>query len=164
MKHPSLPTEGASGATRRTLSDASCPGTQRKAQGRDFVSRRDKNSEKVGRRASASQFDNVPRCQAPYCWEPSDYKIPKGSTPRTTNGDLYLCVDCLEAQLDRLSTSILLKGEPCEWELTLLALVNVYDGSKDYQQNVLRERCQHRACRRARDESAVVARASGVSA
>lgn len=90
------------------------------------------------------------RCQAPYCWGSADYRIPERVTPRTTRGALELCVECFEAYVERLETSILLPGEPCEWRLTLHHAENIFDGGHDWRRNLLRSQCKHRACADAR--------------
>ena len=52
--------------------------------------------------------------------------------------------------MERLETSILLPGEPCEWRLTLHHAENIFDGGHDWRRNLLRSQCKHRACADAR--------------
>lgn len=90
------------------------------------------------------------RCQAPYCWDDADYKIPEGVTPRTKRGEMNLCVDCFEKFIERLETSVMLPGEECEWKLTLHHAENLFDGGHDWRRNLLRSQCKHRTCAEAR--------------
>jgi hypothetical protein len=96
----------------------------------------------------------MPTCDAPYCRAQADYLLPQGSTPRSHFAPIYLCVDCIDTHLHRISTSIVLPGEPCEWEQTLACLENLYDGGHDYRRDLMRGRCAHRACQEARKASA----------
>ena len=123
-------------ATGRTLSDPSAP------HGPESASRQARRSKEVAPALS--------RCQAPYCWGSADYRIPEGVTPRTTSGALEMCIDCFEAFVQRLETSILLPGDPCEWRLTLHHAENIFDGGHDWRRNLLRSQCKHRACADAR--------------
>jgi len=147
MKHHPPSKGGAVGSTGHTLSEG------RLATGRTFS---DLSASDGPYRASGKVPDanrGVPalsRCHAPYCWGSADYRIPEGVTPRTVAGALDLCVDCFEAYVERLETSILLPGDPCEWRLTLHHAENIFDGGHDWRRNLLRSQCKHRACADAR--------------
>jgi hypothetical protein len=56
----------------------------------------------------------------------------------------------MEDYLERIADSVMLPGEPCEWELTLRSAENVFDGGHDYRRDLMRSHCQHRACAEAR--------------
>lgn len=90
--------------------------------------------------------NHTSHCDAPKCRKQADYYVPQGLTPRSWNRQLSFCIDCLEVYLRNLSTSIVLEGEPCEWELTMTHLRNVYDGGHDWRRNLLQESCEHQAC------------------
>ena len=96
------------------------------------------------------QTHSMPKCGGCSCHGEADYRIPKGSTPRTSSQELLLCVDCFAKFVERLRTSVLLPGEECEWELTLYHAENIYDGAHDYRRDLLRSKCAHRSCEAAR--------------
>jgi len=126
MKHHPSAAEGAAGTTGRTLSEVL-----------DACSRLTRPKLKY-------------RCHAPYCWGAADYLIPQGKTTRTADRALQLCVDCFSAYVERLRTSIVLPGEPCEWRATLESAENIFDGSHDWRRDLLRNKCAHRSCEAAR--------------
>ena len=105
-------------------------------------------------------------CAAPYCRQRAEWVVPQGMTPRTMRSDFPLCGDCVYLLIDRVATSIVLEGEPCEWELTLHHLENIHDGGHDFRRNLLIESCSHRVClaRRASASTASTPRNSEVSA
>ena len=94
------------------------------------------------------------KCDGCYCHGEADYRIPKGLTPRTSDQELLLCVDCFAKFVERLRTSVLLPGEECEWELTLYHAENIYDGAHDWHRELLRSKCAHRSCEAARKAKA----------
>ncbi len=96
------------------------------------------------------------RCGSPRCLQQADYIIPQGSTPRTRTRSLQLCIQCLDKYLELVSTSILLPGDPCEWELTVRALENIFDGGHDHLEDLMRETCGHRSCAASREGGAVI--------
>lgn len=103
-------------------------------------------------------LSRAPRCMSPRCHGDADYRIPLGATPRTQRAPLELCVECMEAFQERLKTSVVLSGEPCEWRQTLMAAENVWDGSHDYRRNLMQDRCNHVGCEQQRQEEAVDSR------
>jgi hypothetical protein len=91
---------------------------------------------------------------APYCWGAADYVIPQGATPRTQQGPLELCVECMETYQERLKRSIVLVGEDCEWHQTLMVTQNIWDGAHDYRRNLMQDRCHHVGCEHKRQQEA----------
>lgn len=90
------------------------------------------------------------KCGGSFCHGDADYRIPKGVTPRTSTQELLLCVECFSRFVEHLSTSILLPGEECEWQLTLHHAENIFDGAHDWRRDLLRNKCAHRSCEAAR--------------
>ena len=147
MKHHPRHSRGASFWRELTLSDVpSGPGTSTTAP---EGPREEFSAHSVAEPPIAPAGSSV-RCQGAYCWGQADYYIPQGATPRTQFQPLSLCVECLDQYLERLKRSLVLKGEPCEWALTLHHLENAFDGGHDYRRNLLRDRCHHSSCREAR--------------
>ena len=105
-----------------------------------------RGGDKPDRRPRVPRRDMSILCGNPRCRIEAEYKVPKGATPRTRISELVFCSGCLEPYLERLKTSIVLPGEPCEWELTALAVENIFDGDHDHRRDFLQETCGHRAC------------------
>lgn len=147
MKHHPRRARGAWVLPELTLSDVpSGPGTSTTAP---EGPREDLSAASAPQPPIAPASSSV-RCQSGKCWGRADYRIPQGTTPRTQIQPLSFCVECLEQYLERLKRSLVFKGEPCEWALTLHHLENVWDGRHDYRRNLLRDRCHHSSCREAR--------------
>ena len=92
-------------------------------------------------------------CSYPTCRCSADYLIPEGSTPRTQTGALWFCVECLEDHLAHLKSSMVLRGEACEWDLTIRSVVNAFDGALDHLDLLELEDCEHERCSRRAEAS-----------
>lgn len=121
----------------------------------------DSSGDKRVKRCAETQSGGTPdvmhraalKCGNPRCRIDADYLIPQGTTPRTECREFAFCIECLELYLGLMKTSIVLPGEDCEWELTIKALENVFDGGRDHLRDLLLDCCGHSACAYEGDET-----------